>query len=36
MNPKYGIIAVKNYLQSAAFPSETSLELAGLVVGIYE
>ena len=36
VNPKYGIIAVKNYLQSAAFPSETSLELAGLVVGIYE
>ena len=36
VNPKYVIIAVKNYLQSAAFPSETSLELAGLVVGIYE
>lgn len=36
MNPKYGIIAVKNYLQKAAFSRETSLELAGLVVGIYE
>jgi len=35
-NPKYGILAVKHYLQSRAFPRETMIELAGMPVGIYE
>jgi len=35
-NPKYGILAVKHYLQQAAFPPDTQIELAGVAVGIYE
>lgn len=35
-NPKYGILAVKNYLQRRAFAKETTIELAGVPVGIYE
>lgn len=35
-NPKYGIIAVKNYLQSSKFAADTTIELAGTPVGIYE
>ena len=36
MNPKYGIIAVKAYLQRAGFDRETTLEIAGAVIGVYE
>lgn len=35
-NPKYGILAVKHYLQRAAFSPDTQIELAGTAVGIYE
>jgi len=35
-NPKYGILTVKNYLQKAQFPPETTIELSGVAVGIYE
>ena len=35
-NPKYGILTVKNYLQKAQFPPNTTIELAGTPVGIYE
>ncbi|HWS43342.1 MAG TPA: hypothetical protein VN421_09700 [Pseudoflavonifractor sp.] len=35
-NPKHGILAVKHYLQSAAFAPDTTIELAGTPVGIYE
>ena len=36
VNPKYGILTVKNYLQKAKFAPDTSIELAGTPVGIYE
>lgn len=36
LNPKYGILAVKNYLQQAGFARETTMEIATAVVGIYE
>ena len=35
-NPKYGILALKNYLQKAGFAPETTMEIAGAVVGIFE
>ncbi len=35
-NPKHGILAVKQYLQNAAFAPDTTIELAGTPVGIYE
>lgn len=35
-NPKYGILTVKYYLQKAGFPKETTLELGGVEVGVYE
>ena len=35
-NPKYGILAVKNYLQKRKFAPDTTIELAGTPVGIYE
>lgn len=35
-NPKYGILTVKNYLQRAGFAADTTVELAGVAVGIYE
>lgn len=35
-NPKYGILTVKGYLQKAAFAPETTIELSGMPVGIYE
>ena len=35
-NPKYGILAVKHYLQRAALPPDPQLELAGPAGGIYE
>ncbi|HIY20848.1 MAG TPA: hypothetical protein H9841_02970 [Candidatus Flavonifractor merdigallinarum] len=36
INPKYGILAVKNYLQKREFAPDTTIELAGTPVGIYE
>lgn len=36
VNPKYGIMAVKAYLQRAEFDPKTTIELAGTPVGIYE
>ena len=36
VNPKYGILTVKNYLQTARFAPDTTIELAGTPVGIYE
>ena len=36
LNPKYGILAVKNYLQKAGFAKETTMEIAGAVIGIFE
>ena len=35
-NPKYGILAVKHYLQKRNFAPDTTIELAGTPVGIYE
>lgn len=35
-NPKYGILTVKGYLQKAGFTPDTTIELAGVPVGIYE
>lgn len=35
-NPKYGIIAVKNHLKQIGVARDTKMELAGLVVGVYE
>lgn len=35
-NPKYGILTVKNYLKQAQFAPDTTIELAGVAVGIYE
>ena len=36
MNPKYGIMAVKAYLQRIHLDPATTIELAGTPVGIYE
>lgn len=36
VNPKYGIMAVKNYLQNINVARDTAMELAGHTVGIYE
>jgi len=36
VNPKYGILTVKGYLQKARFAPDTTIELAGTPVGIYE
>ncbi len=36
MNPKYGILAVKNYLQKSDFPRETTMETAGAVTRIFD
>lgn len=35
INPKYAQLAVKNYLQKAAFPRDTTLEIGGMEIGIY-
>ncbi len=35
-NPKYGIMTVKYYLQKAGFPKESTLELGGMEVGVYD
>lgn len=34
-NPKYGILAVRNYLQKAQFRPDTTIELAGVAAPIY-
>ena len=34
--PKYGILTVKNYQHKAQFAPDTTIELAGTPVGIYE
>ncbi len=36
MNPKYGILAVKNYLQKAGFARETTMETGGAVTRIFD
>ena len=36
LNPKYGILALKNYFQKAGFSRETTMEIASAKVGIYE
>jgi len=36
MNPKYGILALKNYLQKAGFAKETTMEIGGAAIGIFE
>ena len=36
INPKYGIMAVKHYLQQAGFDKATTIDLAGTPVGIFE
>ena len=36
VNPKYGILTVKGYLQKAKFAPDTTIELAGGAGGIYE
>lgn len=35
MNPKYGIMAVRAYLQRTQFPPETTIELAGTKTPIF-
>ena len=35
INPKYAQLAVKNYLQQAGFPRDTTLEIGGMEIGIY-
>ena len=35
VNPKYGILAVKNYLQKAGFSRETTIDLQGVKTGIF-
>lgn len=36
LNPKHGILAVKHYLQKTGFDPATTIELAGVPVGIFE
>ena len=35
-NPKYCIMTMKYYIQKAGFPKETTIELGGVEVGVYE
>lgn len=35
-NPKYGIIALKNHLQNIGIPEDATMEMDGIVVGVYE
>lgn len=35
INPKFAQLAVKSYLQKAAFPKDTTLEIGGMEIGIY-
>lgn len=36
VNPKYGIVAVKNYLQKAGFAPETTIDLQGTKTPIFD
>lgn len=36
INPKYGILTVKHYLQQAGFDNTTTLELAGTQTPIFD
>ena len=36
MNPKYGIMAVKNYLQKAGFDPRTTMDLQGVKTPIFD
>ncbi|MCI8422224.1 MAG: hypothetical protein HFF50_01625 [Lawsonibacter sp.] len=36
VNPKHAQMAVKVYLQRAAFPKDTKIEIGGMETGIYE
>ena len=36
VNPKYGIVAVKNYLQKAGFSPETTIDLQGTKTPIFD
>ena len=36
VNPKYAQMAVKAYLQRAAFAKDTKVEIGGMEIGIYE
>lgn len=36
VNPKHAQMAVKAYLQRAGFSKETSVEIGGMEIGIYE
>ena len=36
VNPKYAQMAVKAYLQRAAFTKDTKVEIGGMEIGIYE
>lgn len=36
VNPKYAQIAVKAYLQRAGFAQDTTVEIGGMEIGIYE
>ena len=36
MNPKYGIMAVKNYLQKAGFDPATTMDLQGTKTPIFD
>lgn len=35
-NPKHAQMAVKAYLQRAQFPRDTTVEIGGMEIGIYE
>ena len=35
-NPKHAQVAVKAYLQRAAFPKDTTVEIGGMEIGVYE
>lgn len=35
-NPKHAQVAVKAYLQRAGFPQDTTVEIGGMEIGVYE
>jgi hypothetical protein len=35
-NPKHAQVAVKAYLQRAQFPRDTTVEIGGMEIGVYE
>ena len=36
INPKYAQMAVKAYLQQAGFAEDTTIEIGGMEIGLYE